>query len=108
MSRRKIGILGLATYLVVYICLLVPGHLAAFAADHAADQGINSSQADCDHHDSGTCQICIAGGHHAALWTSFSLCVELHAVFPVEPRKPTRADSLHVDHISARAPPMFA
>lgn len=109
MARRKTGIFILAAYLVIYTCLLVPGHLAEVSA-HCTwhDDGFNQTRADGNTHDSRTCQICLTGGQLAALWISNSVEVDLHSISPVDFDSVSGIDCLHIDHIAVRAPPLPA
>ena len=106
MSRRKAFIFGLAAYFVVYIGLLVPGHLSRFASDYSRiPQGYQQAHAECQHHNPNACQICLSGGHVSAVGTTYCVDLNFDLVTPVVFAASARIDCFHIDRISARAPP---
>lgn len=108
MSRRKTFVFGLAAYFVIYVSLLVPGHLSQFSSDYSKlTSGYQQTQPECSHHDSSTCQICLTGGHISAVWTTYSADVNFDLIAPVIFESSARSDCFHVDRISARAPPFL-
>jgi hypothetical protein len=108
-NRQKAGTFILAAYFLVYFCLLVPGHVVICAHGHSSpDAGLEQTQSYSNHHDARSCQICVTGGHQSALWTSFSLQPDLLAVSLIESPYGPGINRLHVDLLSARAPPSLA
>jgi hypothetical protein len=106
MSGRKISRFTLVTYFAIYICLLVPGHLAAFACGPASPiTGLHQTDRHFAHHDSRTCHICLSGGQLAALGISCCFDAAFYIISTIDEPLPISAACLSVDHILPRAPP---
>lgn len=106
MGSRKSGRIVLAIYLLVYLCLLVPGHLAAVSADHPGlTDGFHRADPECPSHDSSSCHICLTGGQVFCLGVSCSVDVECDVVTAVVRHNPSGLAVPHVDKVSTRAPP---
>jgi len=70
MNRGSFKIL-IALYFALYMCLLIPGHLATFAAEF---DSVCHDQAESLHdhdHDPQHCTICLTGGQVAAITVDY-------------------------------------
>lgn len=73
---RKISRSFIALYFALYLCFLIPGHLAAYAGEFNSGRAMQAaSSPDVHHHDPERCTICLTAGHVAAVTVDCPLCV---------------------------------
>jgi len=64
----------IALYFALYLCLLIPGHLAQFAGAWESGQTVQTSHHEDSHHDHDHCTICLTSGQVAAITFDCPLC----------------------------------